>query len=676
MKFKYYTIPTAVFFVVTAIVIAYFFPREGKFRYQFYEGKPWVYGLLTAPGDFPIYKTDEEIKAEKDSVLNYFEPYYRMNPAIETEMVKSFRDIYFAHTNERITPVYIQYLERSLIQLYKNGIISLQEMADLKNGGRSTIKLLENNTSRSSYVSDLFTVRTAYEFILNNAPANLNKDILRTLNINNYLSENLSYDKDMSDKVKEDYLQAVPLANGMVQAGERIVDRGEIVDGRIYNILRSLKIVHESKTVTGRQQGLVILGQFFFVFGIIFCFWLYLWSFRSRILYSRKNTAFLLLCILVSCLLTELCVRYNLFNVYILPYAIVPIVVRTFFDSRTALFTLITIILICSLMVPYPHEFLMLQIIAGMVVGFGLKELSERSQLIRCAFFVFLSYSICYVSIALYLEADISKVNWMMLLYFGINFILLMFSYILVYMLEKAFGYVSSITLVELSNINIPLLKKLSEVAPGTFQHSLQVSSLASDAASKIGADPQLVRTGALYHDIGKMDNPAFFTENQAGVNPHDQLTYEQSAQVIIGHVTDGVKIAEKASLPQAVIDFIRTHHGRGLVKYFYTMQKNKYPDQEINESIFTYPGPNPFSKETGVLMMADSVEAASRSLKEYTEENIKQLVNKIIDGQQADGLFRNTPLTFRDVETVKGVFIDKLKIMYHTRISYPELKK
>ena len=676
MKFKYYTIPTAVFFVVTAIVIAYFFPREGKFRYQFYEGKPWVYGLLTAPGDFPIYKTDEEIKAEKDSVLNYFEPYYRMNPAIETEMVKSFRDIYFAHTNERITPVYIQYLERSLIQLYKNGIISLQEMADLKNGDRSTIKLLENNTSRSSYVSDLFTVRTAYEFILNNAPANLNKDILRTLNINNYLSENLSYDKDMSDKVKEDYLQAVPLANGMVQAGERIVDRGEIVDGRIYNILRSLKIVHESKTVTGRQQGLVILGQFFFVFGIIFCFWLYLWSFRSRILYSRKNTAFLLLCILVSCLLTELCVRYNLFNVYILPYAIVPIVVRTFFDSRTALFTLITIILICSLMVPYPHEFLMLQIIAGMVVGFGLKELSERSQLIRCAFFVFLSYSICYVSIALYLEADISKVNWMMLLYFGINFILLMFSYILVYMLEKAFGYVSSITLVELSNINIPLLKKLSEVAPGTFQHSLQVSSLASDAASKIGADPQLVRTGALYHDIGKMDNPAFFTENQAGVNPHDQLTYEQSAQVIIGHVTDGVKIAEKASLPQAVIDFIRTHHGRGLVKYFYTMQKNKYPDQEINESIFTYPGPNPFSKETGVLMMADSVEAASRSLKEYTEENIKQLVNKIIDGQQADGLFRNTPLTFRDVETVKGVFIDKLKIMYHTRISYPELKK
>lgn len=676
MKFKYYTIPTAVFFVITAIIIAYFFPREGNFRYQFYEGKPWRFGLLTAPSDFPIYKTDEEIKAEKDSVIYHFEPYYKMNPAVETEMVSSLRKAGSTRADERITAAYTQYLERSLIQLYKNGIISLEGMEELRSGGKERIKLLENNTSKNTYVSDLFTVRTAYEFILNNAPSNLDKDVLRAMNINNYLAENLSYDKEMSDKVRDDNLRSVPISNGMVQAGERIVDRGEIVDTKTYNILRSLKIVHETKTGTTQEKGLVMLSQFVLVFGIIFCFWLYLWSFRPRTLFSRKNTAFLLLCISVTCLLTEICVRYNLINVYILPYAIVPIVVRTFFDSRTALFTLLTIALICSLMVPFPHEFLFLQIVAGMVVNFSLRELSERSQLIRCAFFVFLAYTVGYGSMAVYLEADISKVNWLMFMYFGINFILLMFSYILVYMMEKAFGYVSTITLVELSNINNPLLKKLSEVAPGTFQHSLQVSSLASDAASKIGADPQLVRTGALYHDIGKMNNPAFFTENQAGVNPHDQLTFEQSAQIIISHVTDGVKLAEKSSLPQAIIDFIRTHHGRGLVKYFYTMQKNQHPDQPIDEAQFTYPGPNPFSKETGVLMMADSVEAASRSLKEYTEDNIKALVTKIIDTQQSDGLFKNTPLTFRDVETVKSVFIDKLKIMYHTRISYPELKK
>ncbi|WP_342981890.1 HDIG domain-containing metalloprotein, partial [Parabacteroides merdae] len=288
----------------------------------------------------------------------------------------------------------------------------------------------------------------------------------------------------------------------------------------------------------------------------------------------------------------------------------------------------------------------------------------------------FMSYALCYISLSIYQEADFKKINWMMMLYFGINFILLMFTYILVYMLEKTFGYVSSITLVELSNINTPILKKLSEISPGTFQHSLQMSILASEAAAAIGANAQLVRTGAMYHDIGKMANPAFFTENQSSINPHSQLSFDQSAKIIINHVNDGVKIAEKAMLPKAIIDFIRTHHGRGKAKYFYNSFKNQYPDREIDEEAFTYPGPNPFSKETAVLMMADSVEAASRSLKEHTEENIRALVDKIIDGQIADGLMRNAPLTFKDVETVKNVFVEKLKIMYHTRISYPDLKK
>ena len=294
----------------------------------------------------------------------------------------------------------------------------------------------------------------------------------------------------------------------------------------------------------------------------------------------------------------------------------------------------------------------------------------------RCSFFVFLSYALAYLGLVLYQDADLNKIHWMMMLYFGINLILLMFTYVLVYMLEKTFGYLSTITLVELSNINSGILKKLSETCPGTFQHSLQVSIIASEAAAKIGANAQLVRTGAMYHDIGKMCNPIFFTENQNQQNPHDGLSFEESAQMVISHVTEGVKIAEKASLPKEIIDFIRTHHGRGKAKYFYNSFKNKYPDREVNEELFTYPGPNPFSKETAIVMMADSVEAASRSLKEHTVEGIQQLVNKIIETQIADGLLKNAPLTFRDVESIKQVFIEKLKIMYHTRISYPDLKK
>lgn len=676
MNAKNYNIHPSVYFIIAALLIAYFFPREGKFRYQFYEGKPWRYGLLTAPSDFPIYKTDAEVQAERDSALKKFEPYYRLDDTIESEKIDKLRADYRTMLNRRATPAYMQYIESKLQKLYRSGILSPQDLEELKKAGYPRINLLAGNVAQSHYSSEFFTVKTAYEFIINNCPAQLDKSVLQSCDINNYLVENITYDKTTSDKVREEILNSIPLANGLVQAGERIVDRGEIIDNHTYNVLRSLKIVHETKSGGTQRQSIIMGGQFVLVFGILFCFWLYLWSFRLKILHNRKNALFLVLCVFVSCILTELCVTYGLFNIYILPFAIVPIVVRTFFDSRTALFTHLVIALICSLMAPFPHEFLLLQIIAGMVVTFSLRDLYERSQLIRCAFFIFLAYTLCYISLSIYQEADIKKIHGMMMLYFGINFILLMFTYILVYMLEKTFGYVSSITLVELSNINTPILKRLSETCPGTFQHSLQMSILASEAAAAIGANAQMVRTGAMYHDIGKMANPAFFTENQSSINPHNQLPFDESAKIIINHISDGIRIAEKAMLPPAIIDFIRTHHGRGKAKYFYNSFKNQYPDREIDETAFTYPGPNPFSKETAVLMMADSVEAASRSLKEHTEDNIRTLVDKIIDGQISDGLMRNAPLTFKDVETIKNVFVEKLKIMYHTRISYPDLKK
>jgi uncharacterized domain HDIG len=676
MELKKNNIPTIFLFLVVTIIIAYFFPREGLFRYQFFEGKPWRYGLLTAPQDFPIYKTNAEVEAEKDSVLKTFSPYYRVDTELITQQKNKLREAYNKQFSNTVPSEYMQYIEKSLVDLYERGIISPTEFENLHKNSVSQVNLLKSNVAQLYYVSDFFTVKTAYEFILNNAPTSFNKALLQSCNINNFLTENISYDQATTDRVKEELLKSVPIANGMVQAGERIVDRGEIIDNHTFNVLRSLKIVHESKSGGSQRQNIIIAGQFIYVLVVMLCFWLYLFSFRPKLLKRRRDVLFLLSCILIPSILTELCLSQSLFNIYIIPFGIVPIVIRTFFDSRTAFFTHLMIVLLCSLMAPFPFEFLCLQVVAGMIAIFSLKELSQRSQLISSSFFIFLAYTIVYLSITVYQEADFSKINWTMLLYFGINFILLMFAYVLVYFLEKTFGYISSITLMELSNINTPILKKLSETAPGTFQHSLQVSILASAAATEIGANGPLARTGAMYHDIGKMVNPAFFTENQTSINPHNQLPFEESAQIIIGHVTEGVKIAEKAMLPEAIIDFIRTHHGRGKVKYFYNSFKNKYPDREVDESLFTYPGPNPFSQETAIVMMADVVEATSRSLKEHTEEGINALVNRLIDSQLEEGLLKNAPLTFRDVEEVKQVFIEKLKTMYHTRISYPELKK
>ena len=663
------------YFVVTAAVIAYFFPREGKFRYQFHEGKPWRYGLLTAPSDFPIYKTDDELKAERDSLRSRFKPYFRMDERVTQQALGKLKNDYVEqHTMS--TPIW-QYLTKKLSTLYADGIVSAQDMERMTTERHTRVRLIKNSVSTQAEIKRFHSEKSAYELIINEAPESIDRGELRASNFDKYLLPNVTYDAEMSDKALAALMQKVTLSTGVVQAGERIVDRGEVVDGRTYNILRSLKIVHETKSGGNRRDGITLLGQVILILGIMTCCALYFLSFRPELYFRRKNRLFILTCILVPCLLSELSVRYDLLNIYILPFAIIPIVVRTFFDSHTALFTHLVTALICSLVAPFPHEFLLLQIMAGVVFVISLKELSQRSQLLRCAFFISLAYMLGYIGLSLYQDGDFNKIDWRMGLYFGINFVLLMFSYVLIYMMEKAFGYVSPITLVELSNINTPLLKKLSETCAGTFQHSLQVSILASAASTKIGADTQLVRTGALYHDIGKMTNPAFFTENQTkGVNPHRNLPYEQSAQIIISHVTEGIKMAEKAMLPKAIIDFIRTHHGEGKAKYFYNSYCNAHPGEPVDESLFSYPGPNPFTKETAILMMADSVEAASRSLNEYTDETIRALVDKIIDGQIADGLLRNAPLTFRDIDKIKTTFIEKLKTMYHTRISYPDLKK
>ncbi|MDR3251401.1 MAG: HDIG domain-containing protein [Tannerella sp.] len=665
----------AIYIIITATVIAFFFPREGKFRYQFNEGKPWKYGLLTAPYDFPIYKDAGSIDAARDSIRKKSEPYFRFNSENETAKLESWNSRRKQLEKKDVPSQTLDYVDKSLKYLYKRGIVAATDIELMKKENHARVKTLTNSVAEIRSLSDFHSVKSAYEEIINSATPNIDRDELRRYNINEYLTENLFYDAETTNAIIEEQIADIAPSSGMVQEGERIVDRGEVIDSRTYSILSSYKKEHETKSGGAKRSNIILIGQIAVIFGILLSFALYLLTFNATIFYKRKNLLFILLCILTACLFSALCVKYNFINIYILPFAIIPIVIRTFFDSHTALFTHIITVLLCSLVALFPYEFLTLQILSGIVVIFGLKELSQRSQLFRCSLFVLIAYVVFYFGLILFQEGDFSKINWEMMIYFGINFFMLMFSYLLIFMLEKIFGFLSPITLVELSNINNPLLRELSETNPGTFQHSMQVSLLASKAGEKIGANTQLIRTGALYHDIGKMNNPAFFTENQKeGVNPHEKLSFEQSAQIIIAHVTDGVKMAEKAGLPKAIIDFIVTHHGKGKTKFFYNSFRNTFPDKPVNEKAFTYPGPNPFSKETALLMMADSVEAASRSLKVYTDETIRDRINRIIDDQISDGLLDDAPITFKDIKITKEVFLERLKTIYHTRISYPEL--
>lgn len=665
-------------FLVVILFVSYIFPRQGKFKYSFNEGRPWKYGLLTATQDFPIYKTDDQLKREQDSILNFFEPYFTINPETEKNAMVDFdADANLSSKLKNLSPEYILYIRKKLTEIYNRGIMQSADYERIQASKTQSLRLKEGNVADSRPLDEFFTIRSAYENILQNIPRNLDENVLRSADINNYIHENIIYDASTSDKARGEFIQHVSPTFGMVQEGQRIIDQGEIIDSQTYNILSSYKRVTEERSGGAARNLWTSLGQFLLVSLMFVSFYLYLLFFRPHEYKNRKHVIFMLSLMLTFITLTALTIRFELFSVYMIPYAIVTILIRTFIDSRTALFASIITIILSSLMVQFPFEFMVIQITAAIISIFMLKELSERSQLIRSSFFILLTYILVYVGMTLYQEGDIQEINWRVLVYFLINFIFIMFSYSLVYVVEKSFGFISGVSLVELSNINKPLLKELSEKAPGTFQHSLQVSNLGMAAAAKIGANASLIRTGALYHDIGKIMNPAFFTENQTpGMNPHLGLPFEESARIIINHVKDGVKIAKKHNLPQQIIDFIETHHGASMPKYFYISWKNANPGKEANEADFRYPGPNPFTKETAIMMMADAVEASSRSLPSYTEEAITNQVNKIIDSQLEEGYFKNTPITFRDIQVVKQVFIEKLKTVYHSRIAYPELKK
>ncbi len=664
-------------FLAAVLIIVYFLPREGQFNYQFDINKPWKYGLLQASFDFPIYKGEDEVKREQDSIMASYHPYFQLSETAGKQAIAQFKEDYNKQLRQIIPdPTYPHYIEQKLEEIYAKGIVPIEQLAQLHKDSILSIQIVYQNTSILQSVSEIYSTKRAYETLVNADTLRYSKALLQRCNLNNYLTTNLIYDTNKSESAKKDLLSSISWAKGFVMNGQKIIDRGEIINQQTYNILKSLQREWDKRNETTTEKRLTLLGQILFVSIIIGCFMGYLALFRRDYYDKKSSLSILFFLIIFFPVVTAVTVSHPFISVYIVPFTMLPMIVRIFLDSRTAFMAHTLSILLCSICLRTPHEFILLQTVAGMASIYSLRELSQRSQLLRSALIVVAAYSLLYLALDLIHVNDVSQLSTSMYFNFVINGILLLFTYPLLFILEKTFGFTSNVTLVELSNISNKLMREMSEVAPGTFNHSLQVANLCAAAANRIEAKSQLVRTGAMYHDIGKMLNPAFFTENQSGVNPHDQLSYKQSAQIVISHVTDGIKLADKNNLPEVIKDFIRTHHGEGLTKYFYISYQNEHPDEEVDKEVFRYPGPNPFTKEQAILMMADSVEAASRSLKEYTEESISNLVDKIIDNQVQEGYFKECPITFKDIASVKSVFKEKLKTMYHTRISYPELKK
>lgn len=661
--------------LITVLLIVWALPRNESKQFRYDIGKPWMYGSFIAKFDFPIYKTDETIKEQEDSLLETYQPYYNYDPAVEKKQVSKFLADY-QNGIPGLPHNYVRLIADRLHRLYQAGIMDTPEYNEAYRDSTSQVRLVSGNSAQSISLGCVYSTLSAYEQLFIDEQIAMQRPILQRCNLNNYIEPNLIYDKGKSETERNDLLSSIPPASGMVMSGQKVIDRGDIVDEYTYRVLSSFEREIKRRSATQTQITNTIIGQVIFVTLMVFLFTMYLGLFRRDYFNKPRSIAMLYTLITLFPVVVSLMMRHNFLSVYMLPFAMVPIFVRVFMDSRTAFVCHVTMILICTTAVRYQYEFIIIQLVAGLIAIYSLRELTRRAQVFKTAILVGIGSTFVYLALQLMQDNDFSSMDHDMYYHFVVNAVLLLIAYPMMYIIEKMFGFVSSVTLFELSNTNRGLLRDLSEIAPGTFQHSITVGNLAAEIANKIGANALLVRTGALYHDIGKMKNPVFFTENQAGVNPHDTLTYQESARIIISHVTEGVKLAERENLPTIIRDFIVTHHGTGITKFFYIKYKNEHPEEEVDPAPFTYPGPNPFTREQAILMIADGVEAASRSLPEYTEESISTLVNRMIDQDVTDGYFKECPITFRDLAIAKLVLIERLKAIYHTRISYPEMKK
>jgi hypothetical protein len=695
-------------FFLTILIVVYLLPREGKFKYEFQKGKPWMHETLIAPFDFPVYKTQKQISAEKDTILKNLKPYFKNDSTVLKMQLDFFRRSYRnkveTFLNKDTAKNQLRYTKyerqrfrnaadyfftemRGLLKdIYKSGILQDSEV-DLEQSSDQKIVILEDNVAHEYSYDEIYRQKEAYKYLINKSEEIVNKlkkkyrladgkmlDFFKDLEFYDYIKPNLKYDKKTTERVKENLLANLSLTEGMVQAGERIVSKGEVVDAETYRILESLKKEYEGRLGGEDQTNIILLGQFIFVFAAIFVLYLFLFHFRNEILQNISKTIFILLLVILMILISTVTISLQPELVYIIPFAILPVMIKSFYDARLALFIHIITVMIVGFFAPNSFEFVFMNFTVGIVAIFSLTSLNRRGKLFLSSLLVIVSYSFIFFGLAITQEGNIKTIEWMNFAYFGLNGAMVLASYPLIYIFEKSFGFLSDVTLMELSDTNQPLLRRLSEEAPGTFQHSLQVANLAETAVYQIGGNSLLVRTGALYHDIGKMEDPIYFVENQdRGFNPHEHLEFEESAKIIIGHVKKGVQLADKYKLPAAIVDFIRTHHGTTKVQYFYKKFLQKVNEEEIDDSKFTYPGPKPFSKEMAVLMMSDAVEAASRSYASLDEKTINSLVDNIIDSQLKEGQFENVDITLREITIIKGIFKKKLQNFYHARIKYPK---
>ena len=662
--------------MASIVILTIAMPKNTVNDLNYKKGEPWDDAPLIAEDSFPVFKPEEILSRERDSLHKFYEPYFQQDPAVRDSQTAALRHGFELQPKGPVPHYYLAHLLKKLSEVYQRGVMEAEDYDQLQQEKTTIIRVFWQNEANTRAVKQVFTEKTAYEYMMTEEDSTrFNHSSLARCNLSLYIHPNLKHDAIKSQQQRQEVDNTLVPYMGQVQVGQKIVDRGQIVDNYTFCVLKSYERHEQERAKSTSERVTLVTGQAFYATLMVLMLFGYFQQFRSDYLDSTQTVALIMTMSLIFPLMTFALMKHSLMSVYVIPYCILPIFVRIFMDSRTAFITHIIMLLTCAVSLHHPFEFIVTESLAGLVAIYSLRQLNQRSDLLRAAI------AVTAVSLAAYLCMDIIHGNaasrdgldkWTYI-YLTIAGVLSMISYLLLIPVERIFGFTSNVTLVELSNINNTVLRRLSEEAPGTFQHSMQVANLAAEVANNLMAKSQLVRTGALYHDIGKLENPVFFTENQSGINPHDGLPLEKSAQIIIRHVADGLKLADKYKLPKAVKDFIATHHGTSMAKYFYISYKNKYPDREPDPKLFTYPGPNPSTLEQAILMMADAVEAASRSLPEYTEESVSALVEKIIDGQVKEGYFKMCPITFREIEIAKEVFKSKLKTIYHTRVQYPD---
>lgn len=650
--------------LTATVVIVWFYPHPESNRFDYEEGRPWNYAKLIAPFDIPVHADSATLLAARDTLDARFVPIYQVNQLLIDTIISRLPEPGSAQARS---------LGAELRRVYAGGVADVTTKDAISAGRLPKIRILDGNILSEMSTASLSSPRDAYIFLDSAITDPELHAYFAQADIHNLLQPNyVRNEEECRRNYEYDYL-TLTADRGIILQGQTIIDKGTVITSQDFTNLQTYEELMAARN-TASSQDVVLrwIGQFFYVALLMASFVAYLYFFLPDALTDSRKLLFFFGLLTVFFLAG---VGLNYFvsqGIYMAPMVIAPILVLVFFDSRTALFLSVILTLICAAVSTFALEFIFLQFCAGCAAVYSLRELSRRSQLLRTSLFVAVGYMLAYCSLELLVNGSFSGLDKTMFIFLAVNAVLTSMAYVLMFLVEKMFGFISVVTLVELADINNPLLSRLSNECPGTFQHAIAVSNLAADAAARMGANVQLVRAGALYHDIGKLNNPAFFTENQHGVNPHDALPPERSAAIVIAHITDGLKLADKAGLPKVIRNFITEHHGAGMAKYFYITACNKEGADAVDKAQFTYPGPNPQSRETSVLMMADAVEAASRSLREHTREAITNLVNKIIDGQIADGLHNESTLSFRDVAVIKEAFIKRLMTIYHSRIAYP----